>query len=383
MGHAFSSDKQNIVIVARYSPRGNIASFFDKNVLPLRSVGESSRVDPLTDDERFQPASVPAGFFDDFDVPAEVMAAFNVAPAAESSKQPQAIPLALEPVVAVSPVPLFENDVKEPSIPISTESMSTPSQAAAIPVETSSTSNEEELSAIPTEIFSIPIETIESINNLPAEVLLNVDNLSLFDFAREPLPILSELPLPSTETKPEVSTIIAQSTTTTKPTSELTSTEKISTSTGTIIAETEVDTTLAWFPTMGVPVQEVEFFSFVTTPTTSTTTTTTSTTTTTTTTTTTNTSTTTTTTTTTTTSTSTTTTTTTTIKTTVAEPVKPCQCYIRGRIMNELSMITVSTSYACKQRYVCPQGCGNAYPLKVVLFTHDIIVINHLFLGSM
>ena len=35
MGHAFSSDKQNIVIVARYSPRGNIASAFDTNVLPL------------------------------------------------------------------------------------------------------------------------------------------------------------------------------------------------------------------------------------------------------------------------------------------------------------------------------------------------------------
>ena len=83
MGHAFSADRQNIVIVARYSPRGNIASSFDTNVLPLLGVGESSRVDPLTDDERFQPATVPAGFFDDFDVPDEVMAAFNVAPPAE------------------------------------------------------------------------------------------------------------------------------------------------------------------------------------------------------------------------------------------------------------------------------------------------------------
>ena len=116
MGHAFSSDKQNIVIVARYSPRGNIASSFDTNVLPLLGVDESSRVDPLTEDERFQPASVPAGFFDDFDVPPEVMAAFNVAPAAESSNQPQAVPLALEPAVTVSPVPLFENDVIEPSV---------------------------------------------------------------------------------------------------------------------------------------------------------------------------------------------------------------------------------------------------------------------------
>ena len=45
------------------------------------------------------------------------------------------------------------------------------------------------------------------------------------------------------------------------------------------------------------------------------------------------------------------------------EAKKPCSCHKWGRTIPENNLIQVPTSYACTQTYICPVGCGDAYPL--------------------
>lgn len=67
----------------------------------------------------------------------------------------------------------------------------------------------------------------------------------------------------------------------------------------------------------------------------------------------------------TTTSTTKTSTTTTTTSSAAFVPTAPCQCYERGRYIEENTKIRVKTSYACDQEYVCPSGCRQVIPLPV------------------